>query len=53
MEKEDRIQGLKDVYRWNRYGLDLQFVIRDGKKHPCAIICQRTGTDLRLRIQLR
>ena len=40
--KKDRVQMTKDFFRsyiHNAYKLDDRFVIRDGKKHPLAIIC--------------
>ena len=33
----DRWQSLKDIFRRNRYELKTDFVIKDGKKHPCAM----------------
>ena len=47
MEKKnpniDSKQSLKDIYRRNRYAIDGRFIIRDGKKHRCAIICPGGG----------
>lgn len=42
----DKKQVRKDVYRINRYRLDTRFVIRDGKKHKCAIICPGGGYSM-------
>lgn len=39
----DEIQKRKDLYRVNQYEIDERFVIRDGKKHKCAIICPGGG----------
>lgn len=39
----DSRQSLKDIFRRNRYALDDRFVIRDGKKHLCAVICPGGG----------
>ena len=39
----DSKQSLKDIYRRNRYAIDGRFIIRDGKKHRCAIICPGGG----------
>ena len=35
----DKKQALKDLTRRNRYKLDDRFVIRDGERHKCAILC--------------
>ncbi|MGX8692632.1 MAG: alpha/beta hydrolase [Clostridia bacterium] len=35
----DRKQRLADKLRPNRYKLDERFVLRDGKRHPFAVIC--------------
>ncbi len=35
----DRKQFYLDRLRLNRYRLDDRFVLRDGKTHPCAVIC--------------
>lgn len=35
----DEAQRTKDTFRKNVYELDERFVIKDGKKHKCAIIC--------------
>ena len=42
----DKEQARKDVLRRNAYALDDRFVIRDGKKHPCAVICPGGGYSL-------
>lgn len=42
----DNKQTLKDIYRRNRYKLDERFVIKDGKKHKCAIICPGGGYSM-------
>lgn len=40
----DNLQSLKDVFFTpNRYRLDDRFVLRDGKIHPCAILCPGGG----------
>lgn len=39
----DRRQVFPDLHRWNRYRLDDRFVLRDGKKHPFAVICPGGG----------
>lgn len=39
---EQRLQSIVDFWRFNRYGLT-EYVIRDGKKHPFAIICPGGG----------
>lgn len=43
MEKQlpdlDEGQKERDLLRQNRYELDTRFVIRDGKRHPVAVIC--------------
>lgn len=39
----DQKQSLKDIFRPNRYQLDDRFVLRDGKKHPLAVICPGGG----------
>ena len=39
----DRWQSLKDIFRRNRYELKTDFVINDGKKHPCAIVVPGGG----------
>ncbi len=36
-------QKTKDYLRPNKYELDDRFIIRDGKKHKCAIICPGGG----------
>jgi len=41
--KTNRVQVLKDIYRRNRYALDERFIIRDGNKHKCAVICPGGG----------
>lgn len=39
----DLKQRSRDFYRRNRYQLDDRFVLRDGKKHPFAVICPGGG----------
>ncbi len=39
----DKGQRTKDFWRRNRYEIDDRFVIKDGKKHKCAIICPGGG----------
>jgi acetyl esterase/lipase len=39
----DRKQAFFDLHRPNRYRLDDRFVLRDGKKHPFAVICPGGG----------
>lgn len=39
----DYKQRRKDFFRLNRFEIDDRFVIRDGKKHKCAIICPGGG----------
>ena len=39
----DQKQSLKDIFRLNRYRLDDRFVLRDGKKHPFAVVCPGGG----------
>ena len=39
----DSRQSLKDIFRTNRYDLDLRFLIKDGKKHPLAVIVPGGG----------
>lgn len=39
----DRKQSLKDIFRRNQFAIDDRFVIRDGKKHKCAILCPGGG----------
>ena len=42
----DRRHSLKDIFRRNRYELNTEFVIRDGKKHPCAILVPGGGYSM-------
>ncbi len=42
----DQHQSLKDIFHKNKYELDTRFVINDGKKHKCAIICPGGGYSL-------
>ena len=42
----DKKQSLKDIFRPNRYQLDLRFVLRDGRKHPFAVICPGGGYSM-------
>ncbi len=39
----DKKQVFQDLHRLNRYRLDDRFVLRDGKKHPFAVICPGGG----------
>lgn len=39
----DQKQSLKDIFRRNRFQLDDRFVLRDGKKHPFAVVCPGGG----------
>lgn len=39
----DSRQSLRDIFRPNRYALDDRFVLRDGKKHPFAVVCPGGG----------
>ena len=39
---EQKLQAVVDFWRFNRYGLK-EFVIRDGKNHPFAVICPGGG----------
>ena len=39
----DKKQRLYDMLRPNRYRLDDRFVLRDGKRHPFAVICPGGG----------
>ena len=42
----DQKQSLKDIFRANRYQLDDRFVLRDGKKHPFAVVCPGGGYQM-------
>jgi acetyl esterase/lipase len=42
----DSRQTLRDICRPNRYALDDRFVLRDGKKHPFAVICPGGGYSI-------
>ena len=42
----DKMQAIKDIARPHTYMLDDRFVIKDGKKHKCAIICPGGGYEL-------
>ena len=42
----DQHQSLKDIFHKNKYELDTRFVINDGKRHKCAIICPGGGYTL-------
>lgn len=42
----DQRQSIKDIFHKNKYNLDTRFVIKDGKKHKCAIICPGGGYSL-------
>ena len=39
----DKSQRARDMFRPNRYRLDDRFVLRDGKRHPFAVICPGGG----------
>lgn len=39
---EQKMQAIVDFWRFNQYGLT-EYVIRDGKKHPFAVICPGGG----------
>ena len=39
----DKKQVFRDTHRLNRYRLDDRFVLRDGKKHPFAVVCPGGG----------
>ena len=39
----DKKQRLYDMLRPNRYRLDDRFVLRDGKRHPFAVVCPGGG----------
>ena len=41
----DRMQAAKDFYRLNQYALQ-EYVIKDGKKHPFALICPGGGYNV-------
>lgn len=40
-----KLQAAHDYWRFNRYGLT-EYVIRDGKKHPFAVICPGGGYSM-------
>ncbi len=42
---EQKLQAVVDFWRFNRYGLK-EFVIRDGKNHPFAVICPGGGYEM-------
>ena len=42
----DMKQHTRDFYRRNRYELDDRFVLKDGKKHPFAVICPGGGYSM-------
>lgn len=42
----DRKQSYKDLFRPNHYQLDDRFVLRDGKKHPFAVVCPGGGYSM-------
>ncbi|MBR1572823.1 MAG: alpha/beta hydrolase [Lachnospiraceae bacterium] len=42
----DQHQSLKDIFHKNKYELDTRFVINDGAKHKCAIVCPGGGYSL-------
>lgn len=42
----DKKQMIRDFYRRNRFVLDDRFVLRDGKRHPFAVICPGGGYSM-------
>ena len=42
----DSKQSMRDIFRKNQYELDDRFVIRDGKRYKCAVICPGGGYSL-------
>lgn len=42
----DKKQSLKDIFRPNHYKLDTRFVLRDGRRHPFAVVCPGGGYSM-------
>jgi len=42
----DSKQSMRDIFKKNQYELDDRFVIRDGKRHKCAVLCPGGGYSL-------